>query len=164
MLRKFGLKVFYGDATRLDLLHAAGAAEAKLIINAIDNVEDSLALTDIVRQHFPGLRMIARARNVRHFVELRSRGVELVERELFEASLRAGRQALEVMGFDRFRARDMTLLFRRNNIRSLETMIPVFADEERLLSAARAGREELEALINQDRQHFEGNHSSRGWH
>ena len=75
LLRKFGYKVFYGDATRLDLLRAAGAGQACLLVNAIDDVADSLALIDRVREHFPDLPMIARARNVTHYVELRSRGV-----------------------------------------------------------------------------------------
>ena len=85
MLRKFGNKVFYGDATRMDLIEAAGAKEARLLINAIDDVEDNLALTDLVREHYPNLKIVARARNVTHYVELKKRGVDIVERESFEA-------------------------------------------------------------------------------
>ena len=84
LLRRFGYKVFYGDATRLDLLRAAGAGQAKLLINAIDDVADSVALTARARESFPGLRIIARARNVNHYVQLRERGVEVIERETFE--------------------------------------------------------------------------------
>jgi glutathione-regulated potassium-efflux system ancillary protein KefC len=80
MLRRFGLRVFYGDATRLDLLQAAGAGKAVLLINAIDDMESSLKLTDLARLHFPQLKIIGRARNVTHLFELRSRGVETVER------------------------------------------------------------------------------------
>src|SRR6185295_13326709 len=79
LLRKFGYKVFYGDATRLDLLRAAGVENACLLVNAIDDVADSIALTDRVREHFPELPIIARARNVNHYVELRARGVTVVE-------------------------------------------------------------------------------------
>ena len=164
LLRKFGYKVFYGDAARLDLLHAAGAAEATLLVNAIDDVEDSLLLTDIVRENFPKLTMIARARNLTHYVELRSRGVDVVERETFEAALKAGRHTLEVLGFDRFRARDMANIFRRHNIGSMEALIPVFKDEASRLSAARTGRDELEAQIARDQERFEKEHSSKGWH
>ena len=163
MLRKFGNKVFYGDATRLDLLTAAGAKDARLLVNAIDDVEDSLKLTDLVREHFPDLRLIARARNVRHYVELRSRGVEIVERETFESALLAGRRALETMGFDRFRARDMANIFRRHNIRITEAMIPHFKDEERLVSATKSGRDELAEQFAKDRQQFEKEHSGKGW-
>ena len=164
LLRKFGNKVFYGDATRLDLLKAAGAGDAKLLVNAIDDVEDSLKLTDLVREHFPQLKMIARARNVTHYVELRKRGIEMVERETFESALLAGRHALEVMGFDRFRARDMANIFRRHNINVTESMIPHFGDEERLVSASKAGRDELAEQFAKDQQQFEREHASTGWH
>ena len=164
LLRKFGNKVFYGDATRLDLLRAAGAAEARLLVNAIDDVEDSLKLTDLVREHFPNLKLVARARNVTHYVELRQRGVEIVERETFESALLAGRHALEAIGFDRFRARDMANIFRRHNIRITEEMIAHFDDDDRLVSAAKAGRDELEQQFARDRAQFEREHSSKGWH
>ena len=164
LLRKFGTKVFYGDATRLDLLRAAGAKEAKLLINTIDDVEDNLALTDIVRENFPSLKIIARARNVSHYIELKTRGVEVVERETFESALLAGRHALEALGFDRFRARDMANIFRRHNISVTEALIPYFKDEDRLISAAKAGRDELEQQFARDRQQFEAEHSSKGWH
>ena len=164
LLRKFGTKVFYGDATRLDLLHAAGAKNAKLLVNAIDDVEDSLQLTDIVREHFPNLKIVARARNVTHYLELRQRGVEIVERETFESALMAGRHALEAIGFDRFRARDMANIFRRHNISVTEAMIPHFDDDDRLVSAAKAGRDELAEQFSKDRKQFEIEHSSKDWH
>ena len=164
LLRKFGTKVFYGDATRLDLLHAAGAKNATLLVNAIDDVEDSLKLTDIVRENFPNLKIVARARNVTHYVELRQRGVEIVERETFESALKAGRHALEVLGIDRFRARDMANIFRRHNINVTESMIPHFDDDDRLVSAAKAGRDELEQQFAKDRKQFEREHASMGWH
>jgi glutathione-regulated potassium-efflux system ancillary protein KefC len=164
LLRKFGNKVFYGDAARLDLLHAAGASRATLLVNAIDDIEDNLQLTDLVHEHFPHLKMIARARNVTHYVELRKRGVEIVERETFESALRLGRHALEAVGIDRFRARDMAHIFRRHNIRTNESLIALFDDDDRLVSAAKAGRDELEAQFRQDRERFESEHSSKGWH
>ncbi|MEP6702958.1 MAG: NAD-binding protein, partial [Betaproteobacteria bacterium] len=163
LLRKFGYKVFYGDATRLDLLRAAGAASARLLINAIDDVEDSLQLTDIVRENFPNLKMVARARNVTHLVELRSRGVEIVERETFESALKAARHSLEVLGLDRFRAREFADAFRRHNIRTVEQLIPILKDENKFLSAAKAGREELEEMFTHDRLKFEDEHGGKGW-
>ena len=162
LLRKFGYKVFYGDATRLDLLRAAGAAKAQLLVNAIDDVGDSLALTDRVRAHFPDLPMIARARNVSHYVALRNRGVTVVERETFEAALRTGRRVLETMGVDRFRAREMADAFRRHNLATMEALIPHFSDEVKMLSAAKAGREELREFFARDRARFETEHRD-GW-
>jgi glutathione-regulated potassium-efflux system ancillary protein KefC len=164
LLRKFGNKVFYGDAARLDLLHAAGAQRATLLVNAIDDIEDNLQLTDLVRENFPHLKMIARARNVTHYVELRQRGVEIVERETFESALRLGRHALEAMGVERFRARDMAHAFRQHNIRINESMLALVDDDDKLVSAAKAGRDELHAQIAKDHEHFERQHAIRDWH
>ena len=162
LLRKFGYKVFYGDATRLDLLRAAGAAQACLLVNAIDDVDDSLALTDRVREHFPGLPMIARARNVTHYVELRTRGVTIVERETFESALRTGRRVLETLGVDRFRAREMADAFRRHNVTTMDALIPHFHDEAKVLSEAKAGREELREFFARDHARFE-TEQRNGW-
>jgi glutathione-regulated potassium-efflux system protein KefC len=161
-LRKFGYRVFYGDATRLDLLETAGAAHARLLVNAIDGIEDSLALVDRVRANFPGLRIISRARNVSHYLELRLRGVEVIERETFESALRAGRAALESMGIDRFRAREMADTFRRHNHATVESQLAVYQDATRYMAAAKAGREELEQQFARDRERFEREHGS-GW-
>ena len=163
-LRRFGFKVFYGDATRLDLLRAAGAANARLLVNAIDDVEDSLILTDLVRTNFPKVKMIARARNVSHYVELRTRGVEIIERETFEAALKAGRHALEALGLDAYRAREIADTFRRHNLAVLEATLPVFRDENKYLTAAKAGREELEQMFTHDRLKFEEEHGDEDWH
>jgi glutathione-regulated potassium-efflux system ancillary protein KefC len=163
LLRKLGYKVFYGDATRLDLLTAAGASQAKLLINAIDDVDENLALTDLVRDQFPALPILCRARNVAHFVELRARGVSVVERETFESALRIGRHALEALGLDRFRAREVADTFRRHNTSTLEALVPHFHDEARMLSQAKAGREEFEELFARDRARFEDERGRATW-
>jgi glutathione-regulated potassium-efflux system ancillary protein KefC len=162
VLRRFGFRIFYGDATRLDLLQAAGAARAKLLVNAIDDVEASIRLVDRVREHFPSLKIVARARNVTHYRELRERGVEVAERETFESALKVGRSALESLGVDRYRAREMAETFRRNNIATLEASLPHFHDEARLLTLVQAGREELELQFARDRERFEAEHGT-GW-
>jgi glutathione-regulated potassium-efflux system ancillary protein KefC len=161
-LRKFGYKVFYGDATRLDILRAAGAEKACLLINAIDDVDDSLTLTDRARENFPELPIIARARNVTHFVGLRTRGVTVIERETFESALRAGRHALEVLGVDRFRAREIADGFRRHNLATLDERTEYFRDEAKVLSASQAGREELREFFARDQAQFETEHRT-GW-
>jgi glutathione-regulated potassium-efflux system ancillary protein KefC len=157
-LRKFGYRVYYGDATRLDLLEAAGARKARLLVNAIDDVEDSIALVDRVRANYPGLPILARARNVSHYFELRLRGVTVAERETFEAALRVGRVALEAMGFDRFRARELADAFRRHNIASVDATMPFWQDEGRRMGMAKQGREELERQFARDRERFEHEH------
>ena len=130
---------------------------------AIDDIDDSLKITDIARENFPNLKIIARARNVSHFVELRTRGVEIVERETFESALKTGRHALESLGIDPFRARELADIFRRRNNAFLEGAIPLFRDENRYLSAARAGREELERNFENDRQRFEKEQKDPEW-
>ena len=161
-LRKFGFKVYYGDATRLDLLEAAGAKDAILLVNAIDDIDDSLALVDRAREHFPNLKIISRARNITHYTELFKRGVEIIERETFESALRTGRHALEVLGMDRFRAREIADVFRRHNIASLHKLIPLRGDDARVQFSAKAGRNELAQQLAQDKIRFDEEHG-KGW-
>jgi glutathione-regulated potassium-efflux system ancillary protein KefC len=157
-LRRFGYRVFYGDATRLDLLEAAGARKARLLVNAIDDVKDSIALVDRVRANYPDLPILSRARNVSHYFELKLRGVTIAERETFESALRVGRHALESLGFDRFRARELADAFRRHNIASVDATLPFYQDEGRRLSMAKQGREEMERQFARDRERFEREH------
>jgi glutathione-regulated potassium-efflux system ancillary protein KefC len=163
LVRRAGYEVFYGDATRLDLLEAAGAAKARLLVNAIDGQEDSLALVDRVREHFPNLPIVSRARNVSHYLELRIRGVTVIERETFEAALRAGRHVLEHLGMDPFRAREIADSFRRYNQKIVESQLPVYQDETRFMAAAKAGREELEQQFARDRERFEQERGVPEW-
>src|SRR3954469_1536340 len=114
--RSFGYKVFYGDATRLDMLRTAGAATAKVLVVAVDDTGQSLAIVDLAREHFPHLELVARARDVTHWNELRDRGVMRVERELFESSLRSGRTVLELLGLQPHEARKQAMRFRRHNL------------------------------------------------
>jgi glutathione-regulated potassium-efflux system ancillary protein KefC len=151
LMKRFGFRVFFGDATRLDLLRSAGIAEAKLLVIALDDVAASLRLVDIVREHFPKLEMVVRARNVAHYLELRARGITRIERETFEASLRAGRQALEVLGEGRYEAREAADQFRAHSVAVLEEVLPHLADEARRMSVVRAARDQLEEQFAKDR-------------
>ncbi len=92
--RRFGFRVFYGDATRLDLLESAGAASASLIVLALDDADATTLLARTVRKHFPGLRIVARARDMRHLFTLRDLGVDFIERETFQSALALGEMAL----------------------------------------------------------------------
>ncbi len=162
LLRRFGFRIFYGDATRLDLLHAAGIEKAKLLINAIDDVDDSLELVDLVREHYPNLPILARARNVTHYFQLRDRGVTLIERETFESSVSAGRKALEVLGVGRYEARERADRFRRFNIASLEAMLPHRQDEAKRMTMARDARDQLERQFERDRARLQTT-SGKSW-
>ena len=162
LLRRFGTKVFYGDATRLDLLEAAGAREAALLVIAIDDVDDSMQLARAATEAFPNLRILARARNVRHWLELRELGIEHVERETFESALRTARSALEVMGIRPFEGRRIADRFRRSTVNTLEQMLPEFRDEQKLVARAKSGRDELEKMLGDDRVRRDADHGS-GW-
>jgi glutathione-regulated potassium-efflux system ancillary protein KefC len=149
-LRKFGFPVFYGDATRPDLLQSAGAAQAKLLVIALDDVEASIQLAEVAREHFPHLKIVARARNVSHYIKLRAFKIKHIERETFEAALRIGRRSLEHLGVAPYEARERADRFRLHNVQALEDLLPVFGDEARRLSLAKAGRAQLEAQFAQD--------------
>ncbi|MEC3768259.1 MULTISPECIES: glutathione-regulated potassium-efflux system protein KefC [Cupriavidus] len=151
-LRQYGFKVFYGDATRLDLLEAAGIADARILVVAIDSMDDSLALIDRVRERFPDLQIYARARHVSHVYQLKDRGVQLFEREMFEGSLMLGRRVLEGLGFDPGEARNVALRFRRHNIEAIDRFYPHYTDQKKLVSLARQARDELEEMFRQDRE------------
>lgn len=97
-LRKFGMKVFYGDATRMDLLESAGAAKAEVLINAIDDPQTNLQLSELVKTHFPYLQIIARARDVDHYIRLRQAGVAMPERETSKARSKAGDRLWKLWG------------------------------------------------------------------
>jgi glutathione-regulated potassium-efflux system ancillary protein KefC len=162
-IRRFGLKVFYGDATRLDLLRLAGAADARVLVVAIDDVERSLALVDLAREHFPRLAVVARARNVQHYYQLRARGVELIERETFDSALMSGRGVLEALGFERHQARNLALRFRRHNLEQLAEMAPHFKDESKLIAMAKIGRAQMEQFMAEERQRKDSRAQGRSW-
>lgn len=161
-LRKFGTKVFYGDATRVDLLESAGAAQAKVLINAIDDVEANLQLTALAKEHFPNLKIIARARDVDHWYQLRQLGVEAPERELFEGSLRVGREVLETLGLDAYEAREKADLFRRYNLKMLEATVANYEDTEFRIASMQRAKDMLSAAIEQDQERL-ASEQQQGW-
>jgi glutathione-regulated potassium-efflux system ancillary protein KefC len=162
LLRKFGFKVFYGDATRVDLLQSAGAATARILIVAIDGVEESIALVDAVRKTFPDLEILARARNVSHYYDLMDRGVTIIQRETFESALQLGRSALEQLGFRAFQARQATMKFRAHNIKTLFAVYPYYKDQQQMISMAAQARQELEDMFARDAEVL-GEERGAGW-
>lgn len=155
-VRRFGWRAFYGDATRLDLLRMAGADKARVLVLAIDDVQRSLDLVDLVRQHFPRLTIVARARNVQHWYQLQQRGVQHIERETFDSALMSGRSVLEAMGFERHQARNLALRFRRHNLEQLAEAAPHFKDESKLIALAKIGRQQMERFMADERRRKDG--------
>ena len=149
--RSFGYKVYYGDASRLDLLRTAGAASARVLVVAVDDPGQSLAIVRLAQEHFPQLEIVARARDVTHWNELRDLGVMRVERELFESSLRSARTVLEVLGYAPSEARRQAFNFRRHNIALFETMYPHHKDRAKVIAVIKRGRAQLEQQMASER-------------
>lgn len=149
--RNFGYRVFYGDASRLDLLRTAGAAHARILVVAVDGVEQSLDIVDLAQEHFPQLQIVARARDVTHWNKLRERGVMHVEREMFESSLRSARSVLELLGHEPHAARQTTMRFRQHNLELFEKLHPHYKDQAKLIAVVKQGRQQLEEQMAQER-------------
>ncbi|MCV2351877.1 glutathione-regulated potassium-efflux system protein KefC [Paucibacter sp. Y2R2-4] len=160
-LRKFGWRVFFGDATRLDLLRTAGAEHAQILVIAVDDVAQSLAIAALAREHFPHLQVVARARNVRHYLQLRALGVTLIERETLDAALMSGRTTLELLGLQPHAARQLAWRFRRHNVEQLEQMVPLQQDAKALIAAAKEARQQLEELFAQEREQAKAQRQQR---
>lgn len=166
--RSFGYQVFYGDASRLDLLRTAGAEGARVLVIAVDDREQSLRIVDLAREHFPHLELVVRARDVSHWNALRDRGVLRVERELFESSLRSGRTVLEVLGLTPHEARRQAMRFRRHNLGLFEKMYPYHRDRARMIAVVKEGRQQLEEQMASERAENEarrkrGEERTPGW-
>ena len=150
-VRAFGYRVFYGDATRLDLLRTAGAASARILVLAVDSMEQSLKIVDLAKEHFPHLEIVARAHDVTHWNALRDRGVMRVEREVFESSLRSARTVLELLGQPPHEARQAAMRFRQHNLELFEQMYPHRKDRTKVIAVATQGRLQLEEQMAQER-------------
>jgi glutathione-regulated potassium-efflux system ancillary protein KefC len=161
-VRKFGWPAFYGDATRLDLLRVAGAGQARVIVVAIDDIEQSLAAVDLIREHFPQATLVARARNTTHWYGLRARGVVHIERETLDSALMSGRSVLELMGWEPHTARNQALRFRRHNVELLHEMAAHRGDEKALIAVAKQGRAQLEQLWSREREQRRARKAQRG--
>jgi monovalent cation:proton antiporter-2 (CPA2) family protein len=162
MLRRLGLKVFYGDASRPDLLRAAGAEKARLIILAIDDGNKTLELVQTVRKHFPHLRILARANGRSDAYALLEAGVEHVYRETLDTSLRMGVDALRLLGFRSHQAYRSSRTFRKTDEHDLRALASLRHDHQVYINSARQRIEDLERAL---RSELEGHVEERdaGW-
>lgn len=147
ILRRFGWRVHYGDASRLDLLRSAGADKAKLLLVAIDDRDKAVEMVEAARQAFPNLTVLARAYDRRHAYELLREGAAVVERETFESALNFGRRALERLGISERRALKAAVVFRDLDRQLFEQLAPIAGEEERYILATRDSRETTERLL-----------------
>ncbi|MFZ5523597.1 MAG: monovalent cation:proton antiporter-2 (CPA2) family protein [Pseudomonadota bacterium] len=149
-VRRFGSKIYFGDATRLDLLLSAKTGNARLFVLAIDDVEASLKTAALVRQHFPGLPILARARNRTHYFQLRDLGIEMIYRETFLTSIAVAQQALLKLGFTAAAAGRAVTLFRQHDEELIEAQHAVHHDEAQLIQNAQLATEQLKSLFEAD--------------
>jgi glutathione-regulated potassium-efflux system protein KefB len=149
-LKRFGNKVFYGDASRLDLLRAAGADKAQVFVLAIDDEQASVRTAQEVQEHFPHLVVFARARNRAHAYQLLELGITHVMRETFLSSLEISGDVLQELGYSYSEARSTLDRFREHDERILQESFRYQRDEKKLLEIAERSRRELESLFARD--------------
>ena len=153
LLRKMGVKVFYGDASRHDLLHAAGAEKASLLVLALDSPEKTLELVHLARKHFPHLTILARADDRRDAYDLLDAGVTHVYRDTLDTSLRMGVDALRQLGVRAYQAHRAARVFRRHDEESVRMMASLRDDRARYIDTARERIADLERTLLADREH-----------
>ena len=149
-VRRFGNKLYYGDASRLDMLRAAGAEQARVLVIAVDDVDASVRIAELARRHFPELRVLARARNRQHAFRLMDAGVTEIWRETLASSLELAEAALVALGTPRDTAALQVRKFRQHDDDTLRTQAAVKDDESKLIATAQASAQQLERLFETD--------------
>jgi monovalent cation:proton antiporter-2 (CPA2) family protein len=153
-VRKFGFKVFYGDAAHLDLLHAAQVGEAKVFVLAIDDVEASLRTAELVKKHFPHVQIVARARNRFHASRLMDMGIERQIREALPSSLEMARWTLELLHEPPALVDQMVTRFARHDAEVLARQQAIDHDEGKLIQSSKEARDELAQILEEAREAF----------
>ncbi len=149
-VRKFGAQIYYGDASRLEILEAAQTGKARGFVLAIDNIEASLRTAEVVRKHYPDLPIYARARTRAHSHKLMDLGIKIIKRETFLSSLDMTREVLRGLGFAERDVRSAVEIFREQDERRLIEDYEHHKDLDKLQSSARTYARELEELFEKD--------------
>jgi glutathione-regulated potassium-efflux system ancillary protein KefC/glutathione-regulated potassium-efflux system protein KefB len=149
-LRRFGNQVFYGDASRLQMLRAAHADNAEVFVLAVDDVEASVRTAELLRKHFPHLKIFARARNRQHAFRLMDLGVRYIIRETLVSSLELSVQVLEALGLSKSRAVETVHRFRVHDEQTMARQQSVKDDETKFLETTRESAEQLLHLFEAD--------------
>jgi monovalent cation:proton antiporter-2 (CPA2) family protein len=151
-VRQFGNKVYFGDATRVELLKKAGIENARVFLVAIDNGEEITAVVKLVQQEFPKVKIIARARNRMHAIELSKLGVSYFVREVFDSALSASKEVLKAYGYTQGQADNMATIFSEHDTKMLERVIQENLGIPEMIKTTQQGREELQQLFEEDKQ------------
>ena len=150
-VRRYGATVHYGDASRLDLLRAAGAEKAKIFVLAVSDLEESIKIAEAVKRNFPHLTIIARARNRRHAHKLMSLGIEHIFRETLLSSLAMSEQILRHLGQAADDAKHIVEQFCERDERLLKEQFEIQDSEEKLIQSTKDTARELESLLRRDK-------------
>ena len=150
VVRRYGSVVHYGDASRLDILRAAGAEHAQVFVLVIDDVEASMRTAEAVCQHFPHLKIVARARNRRHAHKLMDLGIEHIFRETLLSSLAISEEVLTSLGVSAEDTSLATESFRERDQQLLKEQHAFHQSEEKLFQSARDTAAELDLLLKDD--------------
>ena len=149
-IREFGFNLFYGDASRVDLLETAGAKEAKLFIIAIDDREKTNEMVELAKRHFPHLTVLARAFDVLHYHELKALGADHIERELFQGSLNLGKIALQELGVPAFNAERKASLFAKHDEETMHRLEEHREDRKRFISESQLAEDEMVQILKEE--------------
>jgi glutathione-regulated potassium-efflux system ancillary protein KefC/glutathione-regulated potassium-efflux system protein KefB len=149
-VRRFGSRAYFGDASRLDMLLAAKADKAEILVLAIDDIESSLRTAETAKKHFPNLRIYARARNRFHAHRLMDIGVDYLIRETYGSSLELTQQVLRGLDLTEWQAQDAVATFRRHDEQFLARQHAVYHDETQLIQSSKEAVQELESLLQSD--------------
>lgn len=150
IVRKLGIAVFYGDATRLDLLHAAGAARARIIIIAIDHEQKAVELAATVQKHFPHLKIFARASGRVHAYDFQKRGIQSFYRETLGSSLDLGADVMIALGVEPKKATRAAQMFKEHDERAVRDLAQYWEDDEAYFKNARLHIEAFERMFASD--------------
>ena len=149
-LKNYGVKIYYGDATRIELLEAAGIRDAKVLVVALVSIEASLEVTRLVKAHFPHITLIVRARDRAHAYQLVELGVENPIREIYESSLSAAMRTLTEVGYTEGQSQNAIDIFREHDQSLLHQAIAISKDPKELALLAKQSRKELKDLFSKD--------------
>ncbi len=162
-VRRFGYKAYYGDASQLHLLEAAGLAQARMLVIAMNDRETINRVAEMVRHEYPNIPILVRAYDRTHAYELMDKGVQHFERETFGSALLIGCKALEIMGVHPYQAWRTAQQFRIYDTETLQRLYPYRRDEKQFISKTREAREQLEKLFVQDEVELKESDGSDGW-
>ncbi len=151
VLRKYGFEVYYGDITRLDLLEAAGASQAELLLITISNLEKSKQLVELSKKHFPNLKIAVSASDRASAYELMDLGIKSIRRETFGSALEIGKDALLELGYEPYEAHRKSLLFKKRDEEMMPRLFEIHKEDmDNYISMYQKHLVEIEELMQLD--------------